>query len=51
MEINNLSHEDIIQFLTDRILDGETDVNLKNEGFSDSDVEEAHIYCLALYDF
>ena len=31
MEINNLSHEDIIQFLTDRILDGETDVNLKNE--------------------
>jgi hypothetical protein len=46
---DTLSHEEIIQLLTDRILDGDTDINIKSDGFLDSDIEEAHLNCLALY--
>lgn len=49
MAFDDLSHEEIIQLIVDRILDGASDNDLMNDGFTESQIEEGHLYCLSIY--
>lgn len=49
MAFDDLSHEETIQLITDKILDGASDDELLNDGFTEIQIEEAHLECLSIY--
>ena len=47
--MDNYENEEIIQELTDLIMDGATDEMILEHGFSPEQIEEAHVNYLTLY--
>ena len=47
--MDNYENEEIIQELTDLIMDGATDELILEHGFSPEQIEEAHVNYLTLY--